>query len=217
MLLSKTNILIILIIIMVIFIFYNNLYSSTLVSTCTISTDTSVASSCRNYSVSSKFKDTKQAAKLMDDITKRVETLISHMKKYPILLGFSSSDIKNGVRNIEKRFSPDRLYEINPGNFLGYTAYTQNKKEMMLCLRNKDGHLYNINIMMFVVLHELAHMMNDDWDHDQRFWDLFRLLLVNATYSGIYTPTNFAMNPVNYCGLELTNNPFYEVHQQQIY
>jgi len=65
---------------------------------------------------------------------------------------------------------------------------------------------------MFVVVHELAHMMNDLWGHSEQsnFWYLFKFLLLNAVEIDIYKPVNYAVKPIVYCGLKLTYNPLFD-------
>ena len=64
--------------------------------------------------------------------------------------------------------------------------------------------------LMFVVLHELTHMMNNKWDHHLDFWLLFKFLLTNAADIGIYSPVNYKIYPINYCGLDLYYNPYFD-------
>ena len=63
------------------------------------------------------------------------------------------------------------------------------------------------NIMMFVALHELAHIMTKSVGHTDEFWDNFRYLLKKAIKLGVYKDVNFEKNPVDYCGTKITNSP----------
>jgi hypothetical protein len=113
-------------------------------------------------------------------------------------------------------YNSDEIYEISPLNKQGLTSYTENKKVLILCLRRKAadlaGHhpLHDINTMMFVVLHELTHMMNSTWDHHYDFWQLFKFVLENAVEAGVYTPVDYSRAPIVYCGLRLSYNPLYD-------
>ena len=75
-----------------------------------------------------------------------------------------------------------------------YTSYTVNKGEkIVFCLRDKDGEekLVKENIMMFVSLHELAHLMTESVGHEPEFWDNFRILLRVAISNGLYKHIDF--------------------------
>lgn len=122
------------------------------------------------------------------------------------------------IEQLVSHYSQNRLYEISPLNSSGVTSYSEDKKKLILCLRKKEPdangvyELHDINTMMFVVLHELAHMCNNQWGHskESNFWVLFKFLLTNAVECGVYQPINYGSKPIVYCGLSLTYNPFYD-------
>lgn len=122
------------------------------------------------------------------------------------------------IHQLMINYDQDRLYEISPLNKTGVTSYAEDKTTLILCLRkklpNKDGvyELHDINTMMFVVLHELSHMMNDRWGHDKasRFWTLFKFMLANAVECNVYKPIDYGTHPITYCGLKLSYNPYYD-------
>jgi predicted metal-dependent hydrolase len=60
---------------------------------------------------------------------------------------------------------------------------------------------------MFVVLHEIAHLMTTTVGHTPEFWANFRRILKDAVAAGIYQETNYARNPVRYCGMTITDTP----------
>jgi hypothetical protein len=123
--------------------------------------------------------------------------------------------IQERVSQLISKYDNDKIYEISPLNKAGATSYTENKTKLILCLREKhktdgDHQLHDINILMFVVLHELAHMMNNSWGHPQQFWVLFKFMLLNAVEAGIYKPKNYRHNNITYCGLKITYNPLFD-------
>ncbi len=83
----------------------------------------------------------------------------------------------------------------------GSSAYTENKSIITLCLKDpKSGYVYDMNTIMYVALHELAHMCSRTKGHDEEFQKNFTKLLKKATRLGIYNP-NIPM-PKSYCGVE---------------
>jgi hypothetical protein len=81
--------------------------------------------------------------------------------------------------------------------FQGDKSYTINKKKIYMCLRDENGDYYHDNMLLFVVLHELAHVLCDEIGHTNKFQQIFQVLLDDAVKLGIYDPE---IEPVqNYC------------------
>lgn len=121
------------------------------------------------------------------------------------------------VAQLQERYQVDKISEISPLNPSGSTSYTENKGEkLVLCLRSKtpnaqgEHEFHDINLIMFVELHELTHVMNDRWGHTQIFWKLFKFLLKEAVECGVYNPINYRDNPQVYCGMNITYNPYFD-------
>ena len=96
------------------------------------------------------------------------------------------------------------------------TAYSENKGEKIaLCLnKNKkkgEDELIDINTLTFVALHELSHIMTKSIGHKQEFWENFKFLLENAKTAQIYNPVDYNKNPSEYCGMTLSDNPYFDL------
>jgi predicted metal-dependent hydrolase len=160
---------------------------------------TKVVSNVDNEEYTVQIKDdSKEAADLIAKIKKRLIILQEHLKKT-----YGNSD--NRVSLLESNFRPDAIKEgvQTPG----YTSYSVNKGEqIILCLRNKDS-LVDINTMMFVVLHEFAHLATESIGHTTEFWDNFRWILEESINIGIYTKQDFEKKSVEYCGMDITSSP----------
>lgn len=130
-------------------------------------------------------------AMICKDLTRFVGHLqMTHANNYGVkLLGerFNSGNVKEG------------FYDT------GETTYTENKKYVSLCMRDASGGLHSQNVLMFVMLHELAHMMNAKHDnsHDATFKKDFDFLKTQASEYGIYV--NLAV-PVSYCQISITHS-----------
>lgn len=85
------------------------------------------------------------------------------------------------------------------------TSYTVNKGDrVVLCVVDYSTmELYDMNTLMYVVIHELAHIANDTIGHDDSFYSIFNYLLQESIFTGIYSFYNFDKLPQHYCGLEL--------------
>jgi hypothetical protein len=144
------------------------------------------------------------AADLLATVTKKCKDMVKYMKeKHP--------DDPRVVRLVEG-FNPKRISETLPTSEL--TAYSENKGEKIaFCLNTtKDGNkLIDINTLTFVALHELSHIMTESIGHKQDFWQNFKFLLTNAKNANIYQPIDYKNNPQQYCGMNINDNPYYDL------
>lgn len=77
-------------------------------------------------------------------------------------------------------------------------SYTLNKDKIFLCLHDENGEYYPLNHLIYVLLHEIAHRINDkDIGHTDYFYKLFNELLQKATDLNIYDPSIPIIQ--NYC------------------
>ena len=142
--------------------------------------------------------DSLEAANLIAKIREKLVILMEHLEK-----SFSLNDER--VRLLKKNFRPDRLKE--GVDTPGYTSYSINKGEqIVLCLRSNDK-LVDLNTMLFVVLHEFAHLSTESVGHTEEFWDNFKWILEESINIGIYTKQEFKVKNVEYCGMTITSSP----------
>jgi len=146
-----------------------------------------------------------KAVDLLANVTQRCQKLVNHLnKKYP-----KNEDIQRLVSN----FDPKRVSETLPTSEL--TAYSENKGEKMaFCLnvsKQNDNVLIDVNTLTFVAIHELSHLMTSSVGHKQEFWQNFKFLLKEASIIGIYDSVNYKKNPTEYCGMQITDNPTYDL------
>jgi hypothetical protein len=93
-----------------------------------------------------------------------------------------------------------------------HTSYTVDKEKVFMCLRQRNAkeELVSENTLLFVALHEMAHMGTSTIGHTPDFWNNFAWLLTQAEELGIYKYTDFAAHPVEYCGVHITDSPTYK-------
>jgi hypothetical protein len=174
------------------------------------------------YFVLSKYKNQQSAADLIAKVNKNFMQFLRHLKqKYQIdktdeeSYGSTSlqfTDKYKIVESILKNYNPEAIYENDPINIKNDTSYTVQKGEAIyLCVRSKTNprELVDYNTLMFVVLHEVGgHIGNyNGWGHDMRFWSVFKFMLREAVNFGIYSPVDYAIAPVDYCGLMINYQP----------
>lgn len=134
------------------------------------------------------------------EIRKRVDALCNYctLHNYP--------DYARASR-MQQRWNRSRLQETRPTD--KSVAYVVDKgREFSVCLTNKTtGELEDINSTMFVVLHEMGHLMSVSWGHNAEFWNNFKLILAQAHKLGIYDYTDYGDKPQEYCGISIYSNP----------
>ena len=111
------------------------------------------------------------------------------------------------ISRLKGSFNPEHITENIPGSI--YVAYSVNKgEELSLCIREKNTEVFmDDNIILFVAIHELSHIMTSETGHTPLFWDNMKYLLEKASSIGIYTPVDYSKNPETYCGMEINSTP----------
>lgn len=89
-------------------------------------------------------------------------------------------------------------------------AYSTNKREISVCVRNKAGQIeHDRETAVFILIHELAHLASDEYGHTPEFWNNFRFLLKVAIEDAkIYRYQRFEDLPVEYCGHRISRSPY---------
>ena len=124
------------------------------------------------------------------------------------LINSLDNDTKiDDINRLKGNFNSDHITENIPGSL--YVAYSLNKgAELSICIRDKDTNKFiDDNTVIFVAIHELAHIMTDETGHTSKFWDNMKFLLIEARERGIYTQIDYSNNPVMYCGMEIDSSP----------
>ena len=70
--------------------------------------------------------------------------------------------------------------------FAADKSYTINKHKVHLCLKDENGDYYQDNMLMYVALHELAHVFCDEIGHTNKFNMIFKDLLAKAEKLRLY-------------------------------
>ena len=150
------------------------------------------------------LEDKQEASNILGTIRTRLDKICDYMKqKYN-----SDHERYEDVTRMCNRFNGDNIMESDENN--EYTSYSVNKgEEIVFCIRARDGtdNLEDVNMLMFVALHELSHVMTISIGHTEEFWDNFRFILKDAMEIKIYEEIDFKNSPKSYCGTMITNSP----------
>ena len=145
-------------------------------------------------------EDKVDAANMLASIKSNLIKLVQYLKDNHI------SDPR--IKRLASKFNPDNISESLPGT--SYTSYSVNKGEkIVFCIRakNKQENLEDVNTMMFVAIHEIAHIMTTSVGHTEEFWDNMRYLLQKAIKVGVYQKEDYKNSPREYCGVKITDSP----------
>ena len=154
------------------------------------------------------LNDKKDAAEKLDEMKRRLKKLIYYIDD---LCDKNGKDDKlNFIRDynsyIIRRFD-NIIFRENTDNSK-FTSYSINKgEEIVFCLRSREnGKLHDINELMYVAIHELAHVGCPEIGHTPLFKNINIELLKHGVNCNVYMYKDYNMNPEEYCGIELNNN-----------
>lgn len=159
----------------------------------------------QSYSVRD-MPDKQEAADIMAKVRMKMNKLKLHLEAtFP-----DKPQVRQLVRNFEAK--PSRLYEATPE--AEFTSYSVNKGEAVhFCLRQREGNdesLVHEDIVTFVAIHEMGHMITRTVGHGPDFWNNFAWLLQEAERIEVYKHRDFRAHPVSYCGMKITDQPTYD-------
>jgi len=147
----------------------------------------------KKYVVLNK-KDANKAADLLAEISQRLIKIQNYLE---------SNHEDKYIKTTKDRFNPTNISEGSSDS--GYTSYTVNKGEKMIfCIRDKETNdLHDINLMMYVALHEFTHVMCVTVGHNEEFHKNFNYILKVAEDMGMYSKLPIGKQEIKYCGLNL--------------
>jgi hypothetical protein len=159
------------------------------------------------YVINGSKEKSKYAANLLCEINNRCIRLIEYLKHKYIEKG-SDPEKKKMVRKLINEYDVDDLIENDTESF------TIGKGDKIhICMRNNEGEFIDINDIMFVVVHELSHIITKSQTnpHTSEFWVNNIWLMREAEKIGIYKPIDYYRNPVKYCnGIIINRNPLFD-------
>ena len=146
-----------------------------------------------------------KAADLLARVTEKCRHLVKYMNE-------THGDNEN-VKRLVAGFNPKKIMETLPTSKL--TAYSENKGEKVAFCLNKqkenNEELIDEHTLTFVAIHELSHISTKSIGHKSDFWENFKFLLENAKDAGIHSPKNYKEEPQEYCGMTISDNPYYDI------
>ena len=140
-----------------------------------------------------------EKVKMIDKLLESLNILLEDLKTNEEL------NIESDIDEIQERLKKSEVLEnITDSD----TSYTVNKGEkLVICLADREtDNIYSYNLLMYVLLHELAHIINTTYGHDDNFKKVFKIITQRAVDLNLYTYEDYKKSPKNYCGLTLNTN-----------
>ncbi len=137
---------------------------------------------------------------IIENMLKLKEHLVKNIDQF--------EEYKEYIEQLNENFTTEKttIYETEPESSL--TSYSVNKgRELSICLRSKKtNQLHDINLLMYVVIHEMAHMGCPEIGHGNLFKKIFKFFIEESIKIDIYKYTDYGNNPVEYCGMNLSSS-----------
>jgi predicted metal-dependent hydrolase len=147
--------------------------------------------------------DKQQSANLLATIKKNMFKLANYLNdnkdKFKDFISYIEQ-LNNNIKNVS-------LMESSENSI--YTSYSVNKgEEIVFCLRSRTNKnkLHDINLIMYVVLHEMSHVACPEYGHGDLFKKIFAFIATQAIQIGLYKKIDFFTQPTEYCGMMVTDS-----------
>jgi predicted RND superfamily exporter protein len=149
------------------------------------------------------LSDKQNAANMLAKIKNNIETLTNYLysnkNSYPDYVAY--------IDQLHSRIKNVVVLESSEDSV--YTSYSVNKgDQIVFCLRSRDipNQMHRMNLLMYVVLHEMSHVACPEYGHTELFKKIFAFITERAISIGLYTKIDFAKEPTEYCGLTITDS-----------
>lgn len=167
----------------------------------------------RCYKVSNDYEDSDEASDILGELNVFANELMRNLRRKYVFGNQGSEYRISMVKYLLHNYNPDNILENVPKT-IHNTSYVQNKGEKFgMCLREREEgthDFHDLHLLQFVMLHEMAHLASFGYQHGEEFWRNFKILLIEANEIGIHTPVDYSTNPINYCGLHVDYNVFFD-------
>lgn len=73
--------------------------------------------------------------------------------------------------------------------YRGNKSYTINKEKIYVCLKDENGNYFSDNMLIYVIAHEISHVICSEIGHTDLFHNIFEELLLELIAAEIYNPS----------------------------
>jgi len=137
----------------------------------------------------------------------KIERIAVMVDKLIVFVEYMKKEYPDDVitQRLEARFDPMKVTEIMKSS--EDVAYSINKGEKIrVCLDEDDA-----NTLMFVGLHEMAHIAYAGEGHNMEYWMTFKRILTEAEKIGVVKNVDYKKNPTSFCKKLINDNPYFDL------
>ena len=155
-----TVFILIILLVYIIYLFYRFVYDGTVFFTSQVDN--------RDYRVR-RGSNQQLHANILATINKKLNVIINSLKK--------ENTTSEGVARLLKNWNGVTIKEI--GHMETDAAYVVNKKYMSFCIQTTkpEYNISDVNLITYVAIHEMAHIMSQEIGHGTEFVNNFEFLL----------------------------------------
>ena len=177
-----------------------------------------------NYRVIKKYNNHNDASDMIAEMNLFTKKLIKSLRhvylEHPDVRTSDYEIGKTFTITLMERYYPESLSENEPES-PQKTSFTKNKgEEISLCLREKtsgQNKMHDADLLKFVLIHELAHVISIRLNHGKEFWVNFKFLLEFCERHDLYKSQDYKKNNTVYCGMYIRYNPAYDVNSASFF
>lgn len=155
-------------------------------------------------------KDKRQASNMLASLKRDIFTLSKHMSARKDTKEYV--EFKPYIEQLERNLVNVEIRESSSNTV--HTSYTVNKGEQVVfCLRSKEisqylktSNIHDKNVIMYVALHEIAHVACPEYQHTPLFMKIFKFFTEVAIDIGLYDKIEFDITPHEYCGIMISES-----------
>lgn len=146
-----------------------------------------------------KFKSSKILSQLTINLYKLRNFLVKEKE--------NNQEFKQYIELLEEGFNNNRTTIHEGLSNSNLTSYSVNKgEELVFCLKSKKtGKYHDINLLMYVAIHELAHIACPEIGHGSLYTKIFKFLAQQAVKLKLYKYVDYYKKPEEYCGMILSS------------
>jgi len=152
----------------------------------------------KEYYLVRNVDDKYEAMKILISIKKKLKELINKL-----LVEDTKSEMHKYVKQIANKIDKVEIQESTADS--QFTSYSVNKGDILVfCIRSKNTlKIHDINDLLYVAIHEIAHIGCPEIGHTDLFFKINKYLLKKAIGYNIYNYIDYKINKREYCGMEL--------------
>jgi hypothetical protein len=156
------------------------------------------------YYLVRNYPDKQQSCDTLAKLKKNIFAIVDYVKSTKTK---NTENMEQYIYQLCSRIKNVIIKESYPNT--NFTSYCVNKgEELVFCIRltKEGGEIHPINLLMYVVIHEISHVACPEEGHTPLFNKIFKFLCKSSIELGIYSKIDFYKTPLNYCGMIINDS-----------